>query len=123
MLLVAPSSGRHVLKDMAWTRLMAEQLENLFRGNLEQDPYLARSPKTIRFISQVAPNEFLKVFCGPFSGNLNNLSSNGYRTFWTSRIQDTEHDARVALDIAQLLVSFDGIDEQILPIRIDPGLR
>ncbi len=98
-------------------------LAYFFRSDLEQDTHLTRLPVAILLLSKVALNEFLEVEVGPFFGDFNNAATNIPCTLPLGWVNDTDHDTWVAPDIANLLMAFDGVDQNVGSIGIDPGLR
>jgi hypothetical protein len=94
-----------------------------FRSDLQQDTHLTGLPVAILLVSKVALNELLEVKVGPFFGDFNHAATNTHGTLPMGRVNDTYHDPWIALDIAKLLMAFDGVDQNVSSIGIYPGLR
>jgi hypothetical protein len=103
---------------------MLPRLEYFFRRDFEQDAHLTGLAVAVFLLSKVALYEFLEVKVGPFWCDFNNTATNPDGTLPSSRgVNDTDHDTRIALDIASLLMTLDGVDENERSIGVDPCLR
>jgi hypothetical protein len=68
-------------------------------------------------------NEFMEVQLDPFSGDFNNSTTDAGCMVLVGGIKDTDRDTAVTLDIPHLLMAFDGVDQDVGSISIDPGLH
>ena len=59
---------------------------------------------------------------GPFFGNFDHAAANTDGMLPVGWVNDAEHDPWIAPDIAKLQVAFDGVDQQVCSIGIDPRL-
>src|SRR5690242_360735 len=103
--------------------IIARLLKELFRGNFQEEAHLIRFAIRVLLLSEVASKKFFEMKIRPFFSNFNDAPPNAYGSLPLSgRIDDTHHNARIALDVASFLMALNGVDENIDSICIYPGL-
>src|SRR5260370_16978156 len=72
---------------------------------------------------RVAVNELIEGSVGAFFCDFFDVATNTRCTLPMGRVNDTDHNPWIALNIAMFLMAFDGVDQNVRSIGIYPGLR
>src|SRR6266568_3119154 len=89
-------------------------LKDFFRGDFQHEAHLVGLAVGVFLLSKVALKEFFEVKICPFFGDFGDATTNADGSLPVGgRVDDAYHDAGIELDVASLLMAFDGVDENV----------
>jgi hypothetical protein len=90
----------------------------------EDKTYLIAAPTAGPLVggAEVPLGELFDVLGTTIGGDVDYLSANRVVASRVVRVRDGNGHARIALDVANLLETLDGVDQGVLAVGIDPGL-
>jgi hypothetical protein len=71
---------------------------------------------------EVPLGELLDVLSGSLAGDAQDRTPNRVVPGWVARVRDGHRDARIPPDVLDLLEPFDGVDQNVRTICVDPGI-